>query len=262
MKKTTGNKVKLGIFVSASAVLLIAGIYFIGQRQQLFNNTFTVSGVFKDINGLEVGNNVRFAGINVGVVENIEQVTDSTVKVNMIIRDETRKFMKKNARAVIGSDGLMGNQIVTIIPGPGGAQPVVDNDVIATAKTVSMDEILVKIKVTADNAALITQDLAVVMGSIREGKGTIGRLLMDSAMAEDVNAAMVNIKQGAGGFKQNMNAASHNFLLRGYFKKKENAAKDKADDKNKAAEKDKKESDKAIEKSKKENEKAAEKDKK
>jgi phospholipid/cholesterol/gamma-HCH transport system substrate-binding protein len=231
MKTTTGNKVKLGIFVSASVVLLVVGIYFIGKRQQLFNNTFTVSGVFKDINGLEVGNNVRFAGINVGVVENIEQVTDSTVKVDMVIREETRKFMKKNAKAIIGSDGLMGNQIVTIIPGVPGQKTVADNDIIATAKTVSMDDILGKIKVTTDNAAIITENLAVVIGSIRNGKGTIGRLLMDSVMAEEVNAAMINIKQGAGGFKQNMNAASHNFLLRGYFKKKENAAKDKADEK-------------------------------
>jgi phospholipid/cholesterol/gamma-HCH transport system substrate-binding protein len=253
MKKTTGNKVKLGIFVSASAVLLIAGIYFIGQRQQLFNNTFTVSGIFKDINGLEVGNNVRFAGINVGVVEDIQQITDSTVKVDMIIRDETRKFMKKNVKAIIGSDGLMGNQIVTIIPGPGikGAKPVDDNDIIATAKTVSMDEILGKIKVTADNAAVITTDLAAVIDNIRAGKGTIGKLLMDSTMAGTVNDAMVNIKQGAGGFKQNMTAASHNFLLRGFFKKKENAAQDKVDEKNKSAEKDKKEKDKAVEKDKK-----------
>lgn len=252
MKKTTGNKVKLGIFVSASAVLLIAGIYFIGQRQQLFNNTFTISGIFKDINGLEVGNNVRFAGINVGVVEDIQQVTDSTVKVDMIIRDETKKFMKKNAKAIIGSDGLMGNQIVTIIPGPGvGAKPVADNDIIATAKTVSMDEILTKIKVTADNAAIITTDLAAVIDNIHAGKGTIGKLLMDSNMAGTVNDAMVNIKQAAGGLNQNMNAASHNFLLRGYFKKKEKKAQDKADEEKKAGEKNKKEQDKADEKDKK-----------
>ncbi len=253
MKSSSNNKVKLGIFVTASMVLLIAGIYFIGQRQQLFNNTFTVSGIFKDINGLEVGNNVRFAGINVGVVENIQQVTDTTVKVDMVIRDETKKFMKKNAKAIIGSDGLMGNQIVTILSGPtiAGQKTVNNNDIIATAKTLSVDEILTKIKVTADNAANITGDLAVVMNSIRAGKGTIGKLLMDSAMAGNVNEAMVNIKQGAGGFKQNMNAASHNFLLRGYFKKKENAAKDKADDKDKAVEKEKKAADKEAEKDKK-----------
>ena len=251
MKTTTSNKIKLGIFVSVTAALFIAGIYFIGQKQQLFNNTFRISGIFKDISGLEVGNNVRFSGINVGVVEDIEQMTDSTVKVDMMINEDSRKFMKKNVKAIIGSDGLMGNKIVVIMPGAASKQQLADNDIIKTSKTVSTDEILEKIKITSDNAAVITSDLAAVMDNIRAGKGTIGKLLMDSAMAGTVNDAMVNIKQGAGGFKQNMNAASHNFLLRGYFKKKENAANDKADDKNKEKEKDKKANDKAAEKDKK-----------
>ena len=227
MQKNSGNKIKLGIFVSISIALFIIGIYFIGQKQQLFNSTFRVSGIFNDISGLEVGNNVRFSGINVGVVEDIQQITDSTVKVDMTINEDSRKFMKKNAKAIIGSDGLMGNKIVQIIPGATGKAPLTDNDIIATAKAVDMDEILLKIKVTADNAASITDDLSAIIRNIREGKGTIGRLLMDSVMAENVNTAMVNIKQGAGGFKQNMNAASHSFLLRSFFKKKKNDEKDK-----------------------------------
>jgi phospholipid/cholesterol/gamma-HCH transport system substrate-binding protein len=227
MQKKTGNKIKLGIFVSITIALFIAGIYFIGQRQQLFNSTFRVSGIFKDISGLEVGNNVRFSGINVGVVEDIQQITDSTVKVDMMVNEESRKFMKKNAKAIVGSDGLMGNKIVVLIPGPAGKAQLSNNDIIATARAVDMDEILLKIKVTADNAANITGNLSAIIGNIREGKGTIGRLLMDSTMAENVNEAMVNIKQGAGGFKQNMNAASHSFLLRGFFKKKKNSEKPK-----------------------------------
>jgi phospholipid/cholesterol/gamma-HCH transport system substrate-binding protein len=96
-----------------------------------------------------------------------------------------------------------------------------NDDVITTAHQVSMDEIMYKLKVTSDNAALITGDLAVVMNSVREGKGTIGMLLMDSIFAENLDAAIVNVRQGAGGFKQNMDAASHNFFLRGYLKRKE-----------------------------------------
>lgn len=223
MKKASGNKIRLGIFVSIGFALLIACIYLIGERQQLFSNTFQVSGIFKNISGLQIGNNVRFSGINVGIVDNIEQLTDTTVKVDMMINDDTRKFMKKNAKAIIGSDGLMGNKIVIITPGTNGQKTLADNDVIATEQPVTMDDILIKLKVTGDNAATITSDLAVVMTNIREGKGTIGKLLMDTAMAKEVDQALTNIKQGAGGFKQNMNAASNNVLLRGYFKKKKKA---------------------------------------
>ena len=227
MKKTAGSKIKLGLFVSISIALFIVGIYFIGQRQQLFGSTFKVSAIFKDISGLEVGNNVRFSGINVGVVEDIQQITDSTVKVDMIINEHSRKFIKINAKAIIGSDGLMGNKIVVIIPGTNGKKELSNNDVIETAQAISMDDIMLKIKVTADNAAMITGDIAAVMQNIRAGRGTIGKLLMDSTMAGNVNEAMFNIKQGAGGFNQNMNAASHSFLFRGFFKKKKKDEKAK-----------------------------------
>ena len=220
MKKNTGNKIRLGIFVSIGVTLFIAGIYFIGQKQQLFNHTFQVSGIFKDISGLQVGNNVRFSGINVGIIGDIQQITDSTVKVDMLIDEHTRKFIKKNAKAVIGSDGLMGNKIVLIIPGTTGQLQLSNNDTIATTRPISMDDILVKVKLTSDNAANITGDLSAIIGNIRAGKGTFGKLFLDSAFAQNLDQTMVNIKQGTGGFKQNMDAASHNFLLRGYLKKK------------------------------------------
>ncbi len=227
MEKSTGNKIRLGIFVSAGFALLIICIYLIGERQQLFSNTFHVSGVFKNISGLQIGNNVRFSGINVGIVDDIEQITDTTVRVDMLIEEDTRRFMKKNAKAIIGSDGLMGNKIISITPGTVSEKELSDNDVIGTEQPVTMDDILVKLKVTGDNAANITSDLSVIMTNIREGKGTIGKLIMDTVMAEQVDQALVNIKQGAGGFKQNMNAASHNVLLRGFFKKKDKSKKEK-----------------------------------
>lgn len=235
MQNTKGNKMRLGIFVSAGVALFIVGIYFIGKKQQLFSSTFHVSSVFKDISGLTVGNNVRFSGINVGIIEDIQQITDTTVRVDMQIDEKTRKFIKKNAKAVIGSDGLMGNKLLIITPGEPGKPSIVDNDVLQTTQPVTMDDILIKLKVTSENAAHITNDLSIVMQNIREGKGTIGKLMMDSALAENLGGAIVNIKQAAGGLKQNMTAASHNILFRGYFKnqKKKQEEKKESESKNK-----------------------------
>jgi phospholipid/cholesterol/gamma-HCH transport system substrate-binding protein len=83
-----------------------------------------------------------------------------------------------------------------------------------------MDDILASIKETTDNSAVITENLAAVMVNIREGRGTMGKFFSDTVFAQTVEDALVNIKLGAGGFNQNMNAASHNILLKGYFKKK------------------------------------------
>jgi phospholipid/cholesterol/gamma-HCH transport system substrate-binding protein len=230
MKATSGNNLKLGIFVSVSVLLFIAGIYFVGQRQQLFSSTFHVSAIFRDINGLQVGNNIRYSGINVGVIDDIQQITDSTVRVDMEINEETRKFIKKNAKAIIGSDGLMGSKLLLIVPGAYGQPALSDNDILQTTQPVSMDEIMLKIKETSDNAAIITGDLAAIISNIREGKGTLGKIMMDSAFAQNIDRTIVNIKQGTGGFKQNMDAAGHSILLRGFLKKKKKKKEAKSEE--------------------------------
>jgi phospholipid/cholesterol/gamma-HCH transport system substrate-binding protein len=227
MQKNNEHKMRLGIFVSIGLTLFIIGIYFIGDKQQLFNKTFQISGVFRDVSGLQVGNNVRFSGINIGVIESIEIVSDSAVKVNFNIDDKARKYIKKDAKITIGSDGLMGNKVAIIIPGAKSNIEIENNDVIAAAVPVSMDEILFNLKVTSSNAAYITDDLAAVMNNIRRGKGTIGKLFMDTLFAKSIDQTLLNIKQGTGGFKKNMDAASHNILLRGFFKKKKD---DKSND--------------------------------
>jgi phospholipid/cholesterol/gamma-HCH transport system substrate-binding protein len=231
MQKTTGSKMKLGIFVSTAIFIFIITIYFVGQRQQLFNKTFRVSGIFKDISGLQVGNNVRFSGINVGIITDIRQVTDSTVRVDMDINEHSKQFIKKSAKAVIGSDGLMGNKLILITPSEGSTQVIANNDIIETVKPISMDDILQKVKITADNAADITDDIAFMTDNIRRGKGTIGKIFFDSAFAKNMDQTIVNIKKGAGGLKDNMDAAKHSFLLKGFFKRKHR--KDRDNDKDK-----------------------------
>ncbi len=227
MKKEKGSSVKLGLFVTIGLVLFIAGLYFVGQRKQLFNSSFRVIAMFKDIGGLQVGNNVRFSGITVGIVENIEQVSDTVVRVDMLIDTDTKRFIKKDAKAIIGSDGLMGNKIVQINPGSSHQKEIENNDVIKSEIPIDMDDILVQLQATTENASTITSNLAEITTSLKDGRGTIGMLLMDTTFAETMKATMENIRAGAGGFKQNMDAAGKSILLRGKIKKSKEEKKDK-----------------------------------
>ncbi|MBC7862462.1 MAG: MCE family protein [Bacteroidia bacterium] len=238
-RKKTGNGIKLGVFIVTGIILLIAGIYIVGQKQRLFSNVFRVSGVFENVSGLQVGNNIRFSGINVGTVENIEIITDTSVRVDMIIDITTQKFIKKDAKAIIGSDGLMGNKIINITPGSCLQKEIRNGGIIATVRPINMDEMWGQLKTTADNAATITTDLSEIISSIRYGKGSIGKLLMDSSLAEDLDQTLTNVKRGTKGFEENMNAAKHSFLLRNLFKKKNNKEKEKAKAKENGKEKSK-----------------------
>ncbi len=209
LKKDITNKIRLGIFISLGIALFTAGIYFIGVTRQMFTITFRVSGVFKDVGGLQAGNLVRFSGINVGTVESITIISDSSVRVDMRIDEKVREFIKKDAEAMIGSEGLLGNKILIITPGTRGAKGIENNDVIATNVPTSIDDIMRQLKATSDNAAHITGDLSQIVGTIRSGKGTIGKLLMDSTylkvpidnathITEDLSEIVSTLRSGKG----------------------------------------------------------------
>jgi phospholipid/cholesterol/gamma-HCH transport system substrate-binding protein len=238
MKNETGNKVKLGIFITAGSVLLLVAIYFIGARQHLFDRTIKITGIFKDASGLMVGNNIRFLGINVGTIDAISIMTDSTVMVDMQIEQDIQKFIKTDSKAIISSEGLMGNKAISLTPGDSGAV-IKDGDSIATIKPADMDMIMAKLNKTVDNASLITGDMAVITKNIRDGKGSVGKLFSDTVFAENLDQTLVNLKYGMKGFSDNMEAAKHSVLLKGAYKrmKKEERAEKKEERKEKKEEK-------------------------
>jgi phospholipid/cholesterol/gamma-HCH transport system substrate-binding protein len=211
MKKDTSNKIRLGIFISLGIVVFIFGIYFIGERQQLFRNTFRVSGIFKDVAGLQAGSNVRLSGINVGTVENIIMISDTSVRVEILINESTRKYIKKDAVATIGSEGLMGNKILIINPGTGGKMEIENNDMVETVQPINMDDIFISLKKTIENTSNITGDLSRITDNIQSGKGTIGRLLMDHTLAQNFDSSIVNLKQGSEGLRNLMTDAKTGF---------------------------------------------------
>ncbi|GAA6768021.1 hypothetical protein AAFH68_39730 [Flavobacterium sp. CGRL1] len=146
MEKQSGYTWKLGMFVTVGLLLFIIAIYFIGKQKNLFGSTFHITSKFKTVSGLEVGNNVRFSGINIGTVEEIRLINDSSVVVSMVIKDEVRKFIKTDARASIGSDGLMGDKVLTITPGEKSTKVIEDNGAIASINGIEMNDIMKSVK--------------------------------------------------------------------------------------------------------------------
>ena len=207
MKKNAINKMKLGIFISLGITVFILAIYFIGEKQQLFRSTFRLSGVFRDVGGLQAGNNVRLSGINVGTIDNVSIISDTSVRVVILVDESTRKFIRKDAVASIGSEGLMGNKVLIINPGTGGKKIIEENDTIATAQPIEIDEILKSLKTTIDNTSDITGDLAKIATNIESGKGTIGRLMMDSSWRQNIQSTIINLKEGSVGFRVFMDKA-------------------------------------------------------
>lgn len=195
MTKTKLENLRLGIFVVIGTVLLLFAAFLIGNRQNMFKKTFEISAIFKNATGLQNGNNVRFSGINVGTVNGIEMVNDTTIRVKMIIENSMRNHIKKNAIASIGSNGLVGSMLINIAPGEGSSELIVPGDELQSSSKVGTQDMISTLNITNENAALLTADLLTVSKALTEGKGTLGRLLNDTILADHLQQTLKNLKQ-------------------------------------------------------------------
>lgn len=220
MERSQNFKVRLGLFIAAGITIFVAAIFIIGKQKNLFDPVFKLRARFENVSGLQVGSIVRFSGINVGTVDNVRIVNDSTVQVDMLVKKDVQQFIKSDSQAGIGSEGLIGDKIVVLSQGSVGAKMAADGQVIPASEPIETDAIMASLQVTADNAALATGEITEMLQNINSGKGTLGRLIKDPGMAENIDKTIVNLKNSTKGLDENMKAAKENFLLRGYFKRK------------------------------------------
>ncbi len=227
---STKFKVRLGLFVAAGFVLFAIAIFLIGRQKNLFNPVFSLSTTFYNVSGLQVGNNIRFSGINVGTVENIRIINDTTVIVNMIVQKDVQRFIKSDGMVLIGSEGIIGDRVLVITQGSSETKSVKSGQFLASVEPVETDAIMESLDITAQNAEIISGQLIEILYDINQGKGTLGMLIQDSTMAKSLNKTMSNLQKSSKGLNENMEAAKSNFLLRGYFRKKERAAEKKREE--------------------------------
>jgi phospholipid/cholesterol/gamma-HCH transport system substrate-binding protein len=226
------------MFIAGGLALFVLTIFIIGKQKHLFNPVFKLTSTIHSVSGLQVGNNIRFSGITVGTVDRISIINDSAVRVDMLVKKDVQQFIKSDCEVAIGSSGLIGDKLLIITQGSTEASEVKEGQQLASTEPVEMDAIMANLQVTS-------VQLAEIMYKINSGNGTLGRLINDSSIANDFGKTMINLKTSSKGFSENMDAAKHNFLLKGYFNKKAAAAAQKKKDAEdaKAAEQKKKEKD-------------------
>ncbi len=200
MNKESGFTWKLGMFVVIGLALFVLTIYFVGKQKNLFGSTFQLKAKFKTVSGLKEGNNVRFSGINVGTVKNIDLITDTSVMVVLLIKNDVRQFIKSDATASIGSEGLMGDKVLTISPGTISNSPVKDNDLIVSKRAIEMEDVMSSVKASVDNAGIITSQLAEFSYKMNNGNGTLTKLVSDEEFGNSLKSTLANLQTSSNEF--------------------------------------------------------------
>lgn len=193
MSNQKASNIKLGLFVLIGTIFIITGLYFIGDNQNLFGSKFRISADFRDVNGLMAGNNVRYAGINIGTVEKIKILNDSSIRVEMVIRQSAKEFIRKNAIATIGTDGMMGNKLVNIQAGKVSGEIIENGDVLQTLSPVATSDMLRTLDQTNEDISVIVKNLRNITEKLNS-PNSLWHLMLDTVFADNVRQAIVNIK--------------------------------------------------------------------
>ncbi|TVP53031.1 MAG: MCE family protein [Mongoliibacter sp.] len=194
MRNDNKKTVIVGIFVLVGIAILVAGILTMGGQQKKFVKSISLNAVFDDVAGLQVGNNVWFSGVKIGTVRRVNFYGDSQVEIIMNVEEKVREYIRKDSKATIGSDGLIGNKIIVIYGGTTQAPSVENGDRLQAEMPLDTDRMMETLQENNLNLVTITENLKVLTSKIAEGQGIVGTVMTDSLLGENFKNTLKNLE--------------------------------------------------------------------
>jgi phospholipid/cholesterol/gamma-HCH transport system substrate-binding protein len=171
MPKESNQILKTGMLVASGTAFLIILLYLVGKNEHLFGTGFSLRARFSHVQGLKEGNNVRYAGIDLGTVRSIQLLNDSMVEVNMRMNRKLHGVLLKNSTVSIGTDGLVGNKVVNISHGRSPSQPAENGDLLPSVKPVDTDKMLATLDQSNQSLKEIFKNIEVITGDLKSARG-------------------------------------------------------------------------------------------
>lgn len=196
MARTIFNYIRLGLFVIAGMVFLVVLLYFIGKNRNIFHPSFLLKTHFQHIQGLQPGNNVRYAGIQAGAVKTINILNDTLIEVVLDVDNKFKTIIRQNALVSIGNDGFVGNKIVNIEPVKEEASFVEEGYLLVSKEALDTDAALRTLSNTNRDIADIAHELKILITNINRNPALV-KLVTSDEIPNDIKAALADIRKAA-----------------------------------------------------------------
>lgn len=217
-------ELKVGMFIFIGIVILSVIVFSIGNFYGV-KRGYVLNVLFNFANGISVGAPVRYAGVEVGEIQDIEVYFDEKENIPMIrlrIWVAQNTWVNEDASATINTLGLLGEKYLEIIPGTRETRLLQKGDILRGKDPVSTEEltretkeILAKVdkmiasineivgdekfrtslKNTLANLETLSSELSEAMTVVRKGEGTIGKFLTDDKLYNDIDEMVLDIKK-------------------------------------------------------------------
>ncbi len=195
----TRKRLAVGIFISLGLAILLVTIFTIGGQHKTFVKMFHIHVIFDDVQGLQSGNNIWLSGMKVGTVGRIAFYGTSQVEVILNIEEKAQPHIRKDSKARISTDGLVGNKIVIIDGGSDSAPPIANNDRLNAEHLAGTQEMFATLQASGSNLLEITGNLKAISKKISDGQGTLGQLINDPAIADKMKSSIEHLRTASAG---------------------------------------------------------------
>ncbi|HMC55838.1 MAG TPA: MlaD family protein [Gemmatimonadaceae bacterium] len=189
------DQLRVGGLILVAMLILGFAVYKLGQAANLFSRRYELIVYLPSANGLREGGTVTLAGQLVGTVKKIEFLpvdydTTRNLRVQLRIERALSEQIRKDSEARLRTMGLLGDKVLDISPGTPRYPVLRAGDTIHVASSLDYEAVLVKAAGAVDDVVALTHDLRSITSGLARGQGTMGQLLTNRAMYDQLTGAM------------------------------------------------------------------------
>jgi len=190
-KQRVLSSFSVGFVVFVGMLLFMAGLFLVGDGVNLFSEQVEYRIIAPTATGIQVGSKVYLSGVHAGSVKRIRfpaDLTSSQVIMTLAIDREYREGIRENSFAYTMSEGVLGDQTIHIQLGT-AEQPALPPGFEIAFKPKSMLEGLAGEQFTQSTENLLETTIS-ILREIQAGKGTVGQLLKNPELYDNLNNFM------------------------------------------------------------------------
>src|SRR3954468_14228056 len=193
--KITWDQLRVGIVIAIGVAVLGVAIYKLGQAANLFAKRYELIAFVPDANGLREGGSVMVAGQLAGTVSKIEFLpvdADTTRNLRLILAIDAgvREQIRRDSRGKLRTMGLLGDKVFDITPGTPRTQPLNEGDTVTVVPALDYEAVIAQASGAVTDMVALTRDLRAITSGIVRGQGTVGQLVTNRALYDNLNGTL------------------------------------------------------------------------
>ena len=190
--RITWDQLRVGLLIALGVAVLAIAVYKLGQAANLFAKRYQLIAYLPDANGLREGGSVMVAGQLAGTVTKIEFLpvdadTSRNLKLTLAVDATVREQIRRDSKGKLRTLGLLGDKVFDITPGTPRFQPLVDGDTVTVTQSLDYEAVIAQASSAVTDMVALTKDMRMITGGLVKGEGTVGQLLTNRALYDQLN---------------------------------------------------------------------------